>query len=218
MGCAAPLAPVRHDALVPRSPLIRARRRAIAAAVGTVLLAGVLTGCGSDAPKVTALKPAQVQAELAKPVDGLTPAARRLERAAGTVLPGPEDGAVKRLDGIVAGLRGTPVVVNLWGEWCVPCKKELPIFQRTALQLRGQVVFLGVATYGKRSATEAYLRDTIALPYPSIRDLPGDLNTGTGIDTVPKTFFYDRAGKRTVHQGPYETQADLEADIARYAR
>ncbi len=185
--------------------------------VAALAAGALLAGCGSDAPTVTALSRAQVEAELAKPAEGLTPAATRLERAAGTVLPGSGDDAEARLDAELRRLRGTPVVVNLWGEWCVPCKREMPILQRTALELRGKVVFLGVATLSTRGKSEDYLRTKFALPYPSLLDDPGDLNRGTGIDSVPKTFFYDRAGKRTVHQGPYETAADLKADIARYA-
>lgn len=196
--------------------LVAAGRRS--AAVVLAVCGFALAGCGGDAPEVTALSRAEVQAELAKPATGLTPAAERLERAAGTVLPGSGDAAPAQLDAELRRLRGTPVVVNLWGDWCVPCKKEMPIFQRTALAQRGNVVFLGVATLSTRDKSERYLATKIAMPYPSLLDDPGDLNRGTGIDSVPKTFFYDRAGKRTVHQGPYETQADLEADIARYAR
>lgn len=166
---------------------------------------------------MSALSPAQVQAALAKPATGLSAEARRLESAAGTVLAGSGDDAPAQLDATLAKLRGTPVVVNLWGDWCVPCKKEMPVLQREALAQRGKVVFLGVATLSTRGRSEAYLRDKIAMPYPSLLDNPGKLNKGTGIDTVPKTFFYDRAGKRFVHQGPYASQADLEADIARYA-
>jgi len=197
-------------------PRIAARSLLVAASFA-VLGSGLAACGGSDAPKVTALTPAQVKAELAKSTTGLSAEAQRLERAAGTVLPGSGKDAPAQLDATLKQLRGTPVVVNLWGDWCVPCKKEMPLLQRTALAQRGKVVFVGVATLSSRSRSADYLQQKIALPYPSILDNPGDINQRTGIDAVPKTFFYSSTGKRFIHQGPYETQADLEADIKRYA-
>ncbi|MBO9534389.1 MAG: TlpA family protein disulfide reductase [Solirubrobacteraceae bacterium] len=195
--------------------LARSRRLIVAAPLA---LAIGLAGCGSDAPAVTALPRTEVTAKLAEPAPAaLSAEAKRLEGAAGTVLPGSGKEAETQLDAVLAKLKGTPVVVNLWGDWCVPCKKELPIFQRVALAQRGKIVFLGVATLSNRGKSEAYLQDKIALPYPSLLDDPGDLNRGTGIDSVPKTFFYDQGHKRYVHQGPYETEADLETDLRRYA-
>ncbi|MFT4033996.1 MAG: TlpA disulfide reductase family protein [Patulibacter sp.] len=196
-----------------------ARRRA-AVLVLMAASAGIgAGGCGSEqrAAPAEPLTRAEVRAALATPMPAVSAPAKRLERAAGTVLPGSGKQAVAQLDAIVASLRGTPLVVNLWGEWCAPCKQELPLLQRAALAHRGDVVFLGVATLSTRARSEQYLRTKIALPYPSLLDDPGALNRGTGIDSVPKTFFYDAAGRRTIHQGPYATAADLDADIARYA-
>lgn len=179
---------------------------------------GLLAGCGAEQKVPTALTRQQVTEQLARPVDGLPARARALERSAGTVLSDPAQGdATEQLAQIVRDLRGTPIVVNLWGEWCGPCKRELPIFQRVALQERGRVVFLGVASLAKRDKTEAYLRDVIALPFPSLFDEPGALDRGTGISGIPKTFFFDRTGKRTVHQGVYPSTEALLTDIERYA-
>lgn len=203
----------------------RPRRRtgapvsARAAVLGVLLLAVVvlLAACGgSDAPPVAKLSAAEVQAKLAEPAPGATAAQRQIEDEAGQALSGGDDPAAT-LDARLKELRGTPVVVNIWGDWCVPCKEEMPIFQRVALAQRGQVAFLGVATTSSREKTEAYLRDQIAMPYPSILDDGGAVNLGTGVDSVPKTLFYDRAGKRTIHVGPYDSEAALLKDIERYA-
>ncbi|MEH3053095.1 MAG: TlpA disulfide reductase family protein [Patulibacter minatonensis] len=196
--------------------MLRAVRTPVVAALA--LIAGVgIAACGSG-PTLPALSRADVDAALSvAPTTPWPRPAKALEAQAGQLLAKPDDDAVRRLDQIVRSLRGTPVVVNVWGEWCGPCKKEMPVFQRVALAQRGKVVFLGVATYGDRGDAEAYLRTKMAIPYTSLRDGPGDVTKATGIGGVPKTIFYDRNGKRLVHQGPYETEADLEADIRRYA-
>ena len=46
----------------------------------------------------------------------------------------------------LAGLRGTPSVVNLWGSWCGPCQKETPYLARAHARLGKAVRFLGVDT------------------------------------------------------------------------
>ena len=41
-----------------------------------------------------------------------------------------------RFDRLLVELRGTPVVVNVWGSWCGPCREEGP---RLAAAARGRV-------------------------------------------------------------------------------
>ena len=49
------------------------------------------------------------------------------------------DGTTRTL----GGLRGTPVVLNFWATWCVPCRTELPAMERVASSNRG-VTFLAI--------------------------------------------------------------------------
>lgn len=185
--------------------------------VAFVALTVALAGCGDETPPVAKLSAAEVQTRLAEqPAVALAPAAQKLEAKAGELIDTDGD-PVAALDDQVKALRGTPVVVNLWADWCKPCKVEMPILQRLALDQRGKVAFLGVASSAAKAKNQAYL-EQIALPYPSLVDEDGKVLDGTGVDGLPKTIFYDAAGKRTVHNGPYDSEADLLADIQRYAR
>jgi hypothetical protein len=98
----------------------------------------------------------------------------------------------------------------------VPCRKEIPVFQRVAIAERGRVAFLGVATFSSRAKTEAYLQNNLWLPYPSVLDDHGQIVATTHVSNVPQTIFYSATGKRFVHIGPYTSVADLETDIKRY--
>jgi hypothetical protein len=48
-------------------------------------------------------------------------------------------------------------------------------------------------------------------------DFDGKAADGYGVIGAPATIFFDRRGRRAFfHQGKYESDADLEADIRRY--
>jgi hypothetical protein len=54
--------------------------------------------------------------------------------------------------------------------------------------------------------------------YPSYYDHSGSLGAAITYSTfTPVTVFYDRAGGQYIRQGPYPSQAKLEADVRRYA-
>ncbi len=43
----------------------------------------------------------------------------------------------------IGSLRGTPLVLNFWATWCVPCRSELPAMERVAAERR-EVAFLAI--------------------------------------------------------------------------
>ena len=49
------------------------------------------------------------------------------------------DGATRTL----GSLRGSPVVLNFWATWCIPCRTELPAMERVAAARR-DVAFLAI--------------------------------------------------------------------------
>jgi cytochrome c biogenesis protein CcmG/thiol:disulfide interchange protein DsbE len=114
-------------------------------------------------------------------------------------------------------LRGHPVVVNKWASWCGPCRNEFPILQQLATARGKEVAFLGVNVRDKDPAAREFLARR-PLPYPSYTD-PGE-EIGRALVTpalYPVTVFIDARGKRFTHVGEYRTEADLAADIDRYA-
>ena len=43
----------------------------------------------------------------------------------------------------LGGLRG-PMVVNVWGSWCGPCKKEMPVLRAFHERAKDKVQLIGV--------------------------------------------------------------------------
>jgi cytochrome c biogenesis protein CcmG, thiol:disulfide interchange protein DsbE len=118
----------------------------------------------------------------------------------------------------MAGLRG-PLVVNIWGSWCVPCQKETPYFATVYRELKHRVLFLGVDTEDSSdSALDFAAHVRPSMRYPSVVDENKAVLTGVpGFSSVPSTLFVDAAG-RSVHRetSAYDSADELRADIERY--
>jgi thiol-disulfide isomerase/thioredoxin len=116
----------------------------------------------------------------------------------------------------VAGLTGKPTVVNLWAAWCTECHAELAYFD--ALATHHAVRVLGVDTEdtdGNALSFAAAYRP--AMRYPSVTDPSHRVLTGVKQAGLPVTAFVDAAGAVVhVHQGPYDSAAQLRQDVATY--
>ena len=93
-----------------------------------------------------------------------------------------------------ARLGGSPVLVNLWASWCVPCQQEMPALQR-AYALHGrQVRFLGVNTEDQRDSASDFLA-AVGVHYPQVVDDRGDLLHRLGGTGLPVTLVLDASGR-----------------------
>jgi cytochrome c biogenesis protein CcmG, thiol:disulfide interchange protein DsbE len=181
------------------------------AALGlAVVLAVGLAQAGGDGERPAATPGFDLRAAQRQLAGAPAPLAR-LHRDANRIL------ADADLDAQLAALRGRPVVINKWASWCGPCKLEFPIFQRVSTRLGREVAFLGVNSGDNRAAAERFLRTT-PVPFPHLEDPGSRMARELGApNAFPATIFIDRRGRRTVHQGGYTSEADLLADIRRYA-
>jgi cytochrome c biogenesis protein CcmG, thiol:disulfide interchange protein DsbE len=136
------------------------------------------------------------------------------QRQANELLPGGQSAYEARL----RRLRGYPVVVNVWASWCGPCRFEFPLLQRAAARYGKRVAFLGIDSEDEDAGARTFLREA-PVPYPSYTDPDKSLAESVGAKLgFPDTVFYDRAGEVVyLKQGPYHDQAELNADIERYA-
>jgi cytochrome c biogenesis protein CcmG, thiol:disulfide interchange protein DsbE len=183
-----------------------------AVAVGAIVAVGLGQSQESKTPSQPKTQTISSQ-ELREKLGGAPPALAALHQQANDLLPGGR----AAFDARLRALRGHPVVVNVWGSWCAPCRVELPIIQRASLDWGKRVAFLGVDTSDNRHDAGRLL-DQIPVTYPSYEDPNGKIFTRYGLRGAPSTIYYDAAGKQTyLHQGQYLDRAQLDADIKRYA-
>jgi cytochrome c biogenesis protein CcmG/thiol:disulfide interchange protein DsbE len=97
-------------------------------------------------------------------------------------------------------LRGTPVVLNFWASWCVPCREEAPLLERTWREdgrPRG-VLFLGLNMQDVREDARAFLRE-FDVSYPNVRDRGKTVAPEWGVTGIPETFFITAHGEIAGH-------------------
>jgi len=94
----------------------------------------------------------------------------------------------------LADLRGTPVVINFWASWCVPCRKEGPELARFDRELRGRARLVGVDFQDARRDALAFVRE-FGWRFPNVRDPQGKLAARYGLAGLPTTYVIDREGR-----------------------
>lgn len=191
-------------------PRRNAKRKALIAPLVAISLALIFaSGCGnSDSEAIS--EPPDYERLLADSPDELA----RIHRQGDELL----EGGQEAFDARIAGLRGYPVVVNVWASWCGPCREEFPLFQDQSAAFGREVAFLGVNFQDDPDAAATFL-ESYPVPYPSYRDpdasITDSLDAGKGL---PATVFFDRAGEQTYTKyGPYRSDAEFRGDIERYA-
>jgi thiol-disulfide isomerase/thioredoxin len=93
-----------------------------------------------------------------------------------------------------ATYRGEVVVVNFWGSWCGPCRKEQPGLERMWREYRDRdVQFLGVNVRDDPARARTYLEE-FDVTYPSVTD-DGLLSHAFRVPYYPATILVDRSGE-----------------------
>ena len=94
---------------------------------------------------------------------------------------------------LLGQLHGTPVVVNVWASWCVPCKAEAPLLRAASRTYGARVQFLGIDVLDSIDGARAFIAAE-RMSYPSVFDPSGAIRNALGMVGQPATVFYDASG------------------------
>lgn len=120
------------------------------------------------------------------------------------------DGAI-RLRSLVDG----PTVVNLWAPWCVPCRREMPAFEKVHASTPS-VRFVGLASRGDEEASLEFAR-SLGVTYDLVVDRSGDAFAELGASSLPMTLFVDADGRVVERHLGTMTEAALREKVAALA-
>ncbi|HXE75786.1 MAG TPA: cytochrome c biogenesis protein CcdA [Candidatus Xenobia bacterium] len=122
------------------------------------------------------------------------------------------DTAFQRPDGSsfhLSELRGKVVVVNFWATWCLPCRLEIPHFNKVAREYEARgVTFVGVSVdEGGWDDINKFMQE-VPIEYTVVLDKEQRADSDFGpLPGLPVTVFIDREG-RIVHRSLGITDID----------
>lgn len=98
----------------------------------------------------------------------------------------------------------TPVVVNVWASWCIPCRSEAPLLEKATESTRSDVTFVGLNVRDDQSGARRFIAEFFPdAPIEHLFDPGGDVPVALGGSRgVPLTFFFAPGGELVkLHSG-----------------
>lgn len=178
-----------------------ARGRRASGLLAGVVLAGLLSGCAAvdpprpSGPLTVAADPVLVAAREDAGIDDC-PATDLNVRGIAGGLPDVVLGCLGSGRQVnLAALRGRPMVVNIWAQWCGPCRLEAPHLAEFADEAGDKVLVLGLNYDDREPALAIEFAGLADWRYPQVTDpvkrVAGPLRLSAGI---PVTLLVDADG------------------------
>jgi thiol-disulfide isomerase/thioredoxin len=178
-------------------------RARIVPVVLTVWLLVALAAC-TEAPTVTRLPGVSSSTPAAQPTVETTADLRALKKRAGlpdcpesdpTISPlggGLPDVVVPCLGGgrevRLAGLRGKPMMINFWAQWCGPCREEAPYLAEVAQHNQSDLMIMGVNFHDPYPDLAIEFAQQAGWRYPQLQDADAGFSA-LQVTAPPVTVF-----------------------------
>jgi thiol-disulfide isomerase/thioredoxin len=115
----------------------------------------------------------------------------------------------------LAGLRGKPMMINVWAQWCGPCREEAPYLADVARTNTSELMILGIDHADPQPALAIEFAQLSSWKYPQLADPDVVLRAELQISGPPQTLFVRPDGTIAYrHAGPFKS-TDQIRDLAR---
>lgn len=175
-------------------------------------------GCGKEAkPGVERHRGAAVAAPAASvSTPAVAPAAEPGVEPAPPPAPGLVRTSAEQLLASIKARGKKATLVNAWASWCGPCRRELPMLQALAANLKPQgveVVLVSVDEAKDENKAVSYLKDNgIMLESYLVDGSIGDFKAGINpnwLGMLPASFLFDGAGRLAHFWGGEAFESEL---------
>jgi cytochrome c biogenesis protein CcmG, thiol:disulfide interchange protein DsbE len=189
------------------------------------MLAIVLAGCSGSAAVPEPTSPVESPREAAPSPESSADLAA-MKKAAGIancpasdpevapVSPGLPDVVLACLGGgrnvRLAGLRGKPMMINVWAQWCGPCREEAPYLTEVAAANKSDLMIIGIDHDDPRPELAIEFAQLSSWKYPQLADPDVLLRSALQISGPPQTFLVRPDGTIAYrHAGQFHSAAEI---------
>ena len=117
----------------------------------------------------------------------------------------------------LAGLRGTPMMINIWAQWCAPCRAESPYLADVAATAGEGLMILGIDYDDPQPDWAIEFADLAEWRYPQLVDADRTLRAPLQIAGPPQTLFVRADGTIAHrHSGPFTSAAQIRSLAAHH--
>lgn len=89
----------------------------------------------------------------------------------------------------LAGLRGRPMIINVWAQWCGPCRQEAPFLAAVADSGSTDLLVLGIDHQDPDPEAALEFARVAGWTYPQIQDRDQVLRSQLRVTALPVTLF-----------------------------
>jgi len=113
----------------------------------------------------------------------------------------------------LAGLRG-PMLINLWAQWCEPCRAEAADLSAFASKQK-DVAVLGINYSDPQPELAIEFAQLMAMKYPQLVDEEATIRGPLGVAGIPHTVLIDADGVVVArHPGIFTSLEEIESWVA----
>jgi cytochrome c biogenesis protein CcmG, thiol:disulfide interchange protein DsbE len=117
----------------------------------------------------------------------------------------------------LAGLRGKPMMINIWAQWCEPCREEAPYLAEVAAADNSDLMIMGIDHADPRPDLAIEFAQLSTWTYPQLADPDVVLRAELQITGPPQTFFIRPDGTIAYrHAGPFSSAEEIRDAAQKY--
>ena len=111
----------------------------------------------------------------------------------------------------LSALRG-PLVINLWAQWCLPCRQEAPVLRAFHEAHGAEVALLGIDYNDPQPGLAIEFAQLAGWPWPQLADPEKATEAPLGLPGIPISLLVDADGRLVArHAGAFKDLPELEA-------
>jgi cytochrome c biogenesis protein CcmG, thiol:disulfide interchange protein DsbE len=114
----------------------------------------------------------------------------------------------------LSDLRGTPTVLNIWAQWCGPCREEAPYLAELSRKAGGTLRMIGIDYADPQPGKAQVFAAEQQWRYEHLKDQDKQLGPVFKLAGPPATVFVGADGVvKEVHRGPFTSYQQLATTV-----